>query len=419
MSKFRFIDLFAGIGGFHLALSKLGGDCVFASEINKQCISVYENNFPESSKYIRGDITKITPKDIPHFDVLCAGFPCQSFSKAGLRLGFNDEKRGNLFDNVIRILLGHPECKFIVLENVRNLADNEIFWNYVQKQLDGLDYFVTKKPIVLSPSDFGVPQNRDRVYILGIKKEIAGYAVRLQGEITFDMLGLKISKRVKMGSAYSILDEQPDPKCIVERHIEKYLFAWDEFKTNILKDGIEAPIWLKYFGCGIDGNADYEQSVSFASMPCWKKRIVARNREFYLSHRYAIDDWIKKWGMDDPSLSNVFKKFEWNCKKDCNNLKDGIIQIRHSGIRVKRPTYYPALVAINNTPIVWCESLGHFRFLSVRETARLQSFPEDYLFSQSDEVSYKQLGNSVNVKVVKKVSAGLFRLVAEQGEMEK
>ena len=118
--KFTFIDLFAGIGGFHQAMRYLGGKCIMASEINAACIETYKLNY--KTKDVRGDIRKIEADSIGKFDVLCAGFPCQPFSKAGQQKGF-DEDRGNLFFNIMRILDGHPEAKFIILDATVKVGD--------------------------------------------------------------------------------------------------------------------------------------------------------------------------------------------------------------------------------------------------------------------------------------------------------
>ena len=109
MEKFKFVDLFAGIGGFHQAMRYLGGECVLAAEINQACIDTYKLNF--KTRDIRGDVNQIDPLTIEEFDVLCAGFPCQPFSKAGCQKGFDDEKRGNLFYIILNILDSHPEVK--------------------------------------------------------------------------------------------------------------------------------------------------------------------------------------------------------------------------------------------------------------------------------------------------------------------
>ena len=103
-ARFRFIDLFAGVGGFHQAMRYLGGKCVMAAETNQECVKTYKLNYKIDEKEVRGDVNKIDPETIAPFDVLCAGFPCQPFSKAGAQKGFKDETRGNLFYKIMDIL---------------------------------------------------------------------------------------------------------------------------------------------------------------------------------------------------------------------------------------------------------------------------------------------------------------------------
>ncbi len=181
MRSFKYIDLFCGIGGFHQAMRQLGGKCVFACDINAACREVYKDNFCRNDEFpVEGDIKKsIKDGTIPKFDVLCGGFPCQTFSKAGKRTGFDEvqdengnitDDRGQLFYRIIDILKDHPECKYVVLENVRNLADNKDNWKIVCDELKALDFVITEEPIIESPHHFGIPQVRDRVYILGVKK---------------------------------------------------------------------------------------------------------------------------------------------------------------------------------------------------------------------------------------------------------
>lgn len=121
MEKFKFIDLFCGIGGFHQAMADLGGECVYASDIDTDCRKTYERNYGIKPD---GDITKVEAKDIPAHDVLCGGFPCQAFSKAGKRLGFEDPTKGTLFFDIMRIANYHHP-KYMLLENVRNLASHD------------------------------------------------------------------------------------------------------------------------------------------------------------------------------------------------------------------------------------------------------------------------------------------------------
>ena len=163
MTNFKFIDLFAGIGGIRRPFQKLGGECVFSSEIDKFSIATYEANWGEKPS---GDITTIDAKDIPSFDILLAGFPCQAFSIAGKRQGFNDT-RGTMFFEVERILEEHkPQC--FLLENVKGLLSHDkgnTFKTMIDILENKLNYKVQYE--VLNAKDFGVPQNRQRIIIVG------------------------------------------------------------------------------------------------------------------------------------------------------------------------------------------------------------------------------------------------------------
>ena len=174
-SKFSFIDLFAGIGGFHLAMHEAGGECVFASEWDKYARITYEENFKSISPQLfkngnfNWDINDADPTEIPDFDVLCAGFPCQPFSHAGLKKGFEDT-RGTLFFNIAQIINAKKEkgCppKVILLENVKGLRGHDK-GNTLRKIIDVLQelgYEVDSK--VLNSKYFGVPQNRERLFIV-------------------------------------------------------------------------------------------------------------------------------------------------------------------------------------------------------------------------------------------------------------
>tara|TARA_R110002072_G_scaffold534_2_gene3606 strand:- start:140201 stop:141238 length:1038 start_codon:yes stop_codon:yes gene_type:complete len=166
-TKWKFIDLFAGIGGFHIALSKAGGQCVFASEWEKNASNVYELNFGMKPS---GDITKVNEQAIPKHDILCAGFPCQAFSISGKQLGFKDT-RGTLFFDVARIVKYH-QPKVVILENVKNFTrhDDGKTITVVLNTMKELGYKTHHK--VLKSSHFGVPQARERVYIVCIRSDV-------------------------------------------------------------------------------------------------------------------------------------------------------------------------------------------------------------------------------------------------------
>lgn len=170
-AKFTFIDLFAGIGGFRIAMQELGGKCLFTSEWDEQAKKTYEANFGEVPF---GDITKEeTKKFIPDgFDVLCAGFPCQAFSIAGKRGGFEDT-RGTLFFEVAEIIKS-KKPKAIFLENVKGLVNHDkgkTLDTILNVLRNDLGYFVPE-PQIMNAKNFGVPQNRERIYIVGFRNDL-------------------------------------------------------------------------------------------------------------------------------------------------------------------------------------------------------------------------------------------------------
>lgn len=167
LKGFNYIDLFAGIGGFRIALDSFGANCVFSSEWDKYAKETYSANFGEVPE---GDITKIDESKIPPHDIICAGFPCQAFSISGKQLGFNDS-RGTLFYDIARIAKYH-QPKLLILENVRNFArhDNGRTLSVVKNVLNDINYNVWYK--ILNASHFGLPQNRERIYIIAIRKDL-------------------------------------------------------------------------------------------------------------------------------------------------------------------------------------------------------------------------------------------------------
>lgn len=167
-NSFRFIDLFAGIGGIRLGFESVGGHCVFSSEFDKNACKTYEANFGE---YPSGDITKIDARDIPDFDILLGGFPCQAFSIIGKKEGFENETCGTLFFEIERILKEKSPCAFM-LENVRNLTahDGGKTFKVIRSHLEALGYNVYAK--VLNALDYGVPQKRERIIIVGFKDDV-------------------------------------------------------------------------------------------------------------------------------------------------------------------------------------------------------------------------------------------------------
>lgn len=202
--SFTFIDLFAGIGGFHQAMHSVGGKCVFASEWNKHARASYEANykyvspeiFANNNQYFAGDINEVNPADIPNFDVCCAGFPCQPFSIAGHRLGFEDT-RGTLFFNIMNIVkekiqAGTPP-KVLLLENVKGLKNHQKgeTLKVILATLEELGYKYSIE--VLNAKYFGVPQNRERLFIVAWYKGLVNsdgfkfpFGINSKGETIYD-----------------------------------------------------------------------------------------------------------------------------------------------------------------------------------------------------------------------------------------
>jgi DNA (cytosine-5)-methyltransferase 1 len=206
LSDFKFIDLFAGIGGFHYALNSLGARCVFASEWDNFASETYSQNF---NIIPQGDITKINEEQIPTHDILCGGFPCQAFSISGKQKGF-DDIRGTLFFDIARIVKYHKP-KVLFLENVKNLIkhDNGNTLNVIISTLENLGYNVFYK--VLNASNYGLPQNRERIYFVAFRNDLISRGFKFPNPINEPI------------SLINILEKRPQiAKIIIRNDIEIY-----------------------------------------------------------------------------------------------------------------------------------------------------------------------------------------------------
>ena len=380
MSNFTFIDLFCGIGGFHQAMASLGGRCVFASDIDKDCRETYLENYGLAPD---GDITKVDEQGIPDHDVLCGGFPCQAFSKAGKRLGFMDETKGTLFFDIMRIVRA-KRLKYILLENVRNLAshDNGNTWCTIRRALREADYDVYDEPTIFSPHYLGIPQHRERVFIMAIRNDIGHLP-----EFKFD------TTNIEKCSIWDVLEVRTDKKYNLSDDEIALLSHWNCFirSTRTSNDKLPGfPIWTEYL-------ADTVIPTTQA-LPKWKMDIIYKNIDYYMNNRQFIDKWLKE-GKEVKLFFGAKAKLEWQCGVEDPepNIFNNIIQFRPSGVRVKPDTYFPALVAIVQKSIIG----SRFRYMTPRECARIQGFPEDFIINKCDSKAYRQFGNSVNVDVVR------------------
>ena len=307
---FTFIDLFSGIGGFRLAFESVGGKCIFSSDIDKWANETYYDNFGE---YPHGDISKIDANEIPEHDVLCGGFPCQPFSIGGYRKGFCDT-RGTLFFEVERILK-EKKPKAFLLENVKGLTNHDKgnTFKVIKQSLTNMGYSIFYK--VLNSKDYGIPQNRERIFIVGFKNKISSF--------TFPN---PIYSKSNINELLEHNVEGHDLSETASKHLKKHL-------ANYLE----------------------------------KKKI---NEEY-------------------PIFAT---------------------EIRPSRCSLRNDGYSPCLTAKmgtggNNVPVLATEN----RKLTVRECLRLQGFPESYKMKDDYSQSYKQIGNSVTVPVIKLIAKEMVK----------
>ncbi len=417
----RFIDLFAGLGGFHLALNRLGADCVFASEIDPSLRELYEANFGMRPA---GDILSVPISDIPPHDILCAGSPCQPFSKAGEQQGLECPKWGSLLSHVLRIARARKP-QFLLLENVPNLKRHNSgeTWADLERQFQEAGYEITSA--YLSPHQFGIPQIRERVFIVGSRNGLSSFQWPVPPKDVAPDLN-------------SILDKNPKDARPLTPPVLSCLDVWQKFiKKYPAKIELPSfPIWsmefgatypyeetspwatprrnlLKYRGCHGESLKGYGRNTVLAALPShartpqrqfptWKKTFIRQNRELYATNKKWIDKWIPEILEFPPSL----QKFEWNCKGEERDIWRYVIQFRASGVRVKRPTTAPSLIAMTTTqvPIIAWEK----RYMTVRECARLQSMDELKHFPRVPTRAFKSLGNAVNARLMELVAKALI-----------
>ena len=397
---FRFIDLFAGIGGFHAALSALGGECVYSIEIDPQAAAIYERNWGQDPL---GDITRDvseTKVKVPAHDVLVAGFPCQPFSKSGAQRGMEDT-RGTLYWSILQIIQKRKPA-LVLLENVRNLAGprHTHEWQIIVETLRAEQYRICDTPAIFSPhllppTKGGRPQVRERVFITAVRDTSRNANLVAESPVVdnkpvgkWDPQSWDLEKHLPLDASTS------DSSCDLSESELLWIDAWDDFVRSMWKERRGKrlpgfPIW-----------ADAWETISGLKIPkatpTWKADFLRKNASFYTEHKSFLDRWTKKWGVYTDAFPPSRRKFEWQAQ-DTPTLWETVMHFRPSGIRAKRATHLPALVAITQTSIVGTKK----RRISPREAARLQGLPDWFDFSgQPASSTYRQLGNSVNVGVV-------------------
>jgi DNA (cytosine-5)-methyltransferase 1 len=339
---------------------------------------------------------------VPEHDVLCAGFPCQPFSKSGAQRGM-DETRGTLFWNILRVIQ-ERQPSVVLLENVRNLAGprHRHEWETIVATLRDEGYRVSDLPAVFSPHLMprelgGRPQVRERVFITATKVHdpvgadlVAEPAVCPRPIEGWDPRSWQLEKHLPLEADHVVVG------CELSSAERLWIDAWDDFVQLMWEARPGRP--LPGFPLWVDEWRDVRslRTARLETEPRWKANFLVKNAEFYTAHKDVLKDWRKRWKVRSSSFPASRRKFEWQAQ-DTPSLWDAVVQMRPSGIRAKAPTYLPALVAITQTSILGPRE----RRLSPREAARMQGLPDWFDFAdQSVAQTYRQLGNGVSVGAV-------------------
>jgi DNA (cytosine-5)-methyltransferase 1 len=306
---------------------------------------------------------------------------CQSFSNSGKKKGFGDN-RGNLFENILAIAMVRKPS-FMFLENVKHIKkiDNGKVFEHICQRITETGYTVTTTE--LSPHQLGIPQQRERVVFVCIRSDI------------YDkdkILNLSPPSRIPINiDKIFETDKIHTDRYKISPDEEKILNAWDLMIQKFdVGENLSPTILCNYF------NTVYTET-ELNNLPTWKREYIEKNKPIYDKYKIEWDKWYDE-NREIITKKEIYGKLEWQTgrKKTNDSIFNHFIQFRQSGIRVKRAEYFPTLVAIVQTPIYAKER----RFITPRECARLQSFPDDFIMHKSDHIAYKQFGNAVNVDVV-------------------
>lgn len=445
--KVRYVDLFAGLGGFRVAINrvtennnKIKGECVFSSEIKESAIETYKENFDEKPS---GDIRDIENDEIPDFDLLFAGFPCQAFSTAGNRDGFADT-RGTLFFEIERIL-EHKQPDSFILENVPGLVthdrqdkSNEIgrTLRTIIGKLRNMDYKVSWS--VKNATDFGIPQSRERIFIVGSKEkklELDNLERSNSNPVLSDILESGIDDKMNSEQADILLEkfdiEELHGKSIKDtRGGENNIHSWDlelrgetnEFQREILSRLLRQrrrKKWARNKGIKwMDGMPLTEDEIrqfmksdnikAFTSEE-YKKKLENIEKELddlveknYLSHKYPKD--LVEIESDNGQTKTV-RRPDKSCKKGYD-IKTGKLSFEISEILDPNDSA-PTLVATDVDRLAVSDG-NKLRQITMREGLRLFGYPEDFELNVKRKKGFDLLGNTVPVNIVEDILKQMF-----------
>ena len=298
-----FIDLFAGIGGFRIALQRKGMKCVFSSEIDSHARKVYERNFNDIPS---GDITEISEKDIPAHDILCAGFPCQAFSISGNSKGLSDP-RGRLFYEIVRVARFHRPY-VLILENVKNIItiNNGNVIKTIEHKLNEIGYNVEYKH--LNASFYGVPQKRERVYFICTRRDLEA-----PNKLSFD----KVKETNKKIYLKDILEDEVDSNLIINR---KDIFIDKSEKELALK-----PIRIGYVNKGGQGERIYSPNGHAITLSATGGGVGSKTGLYYINNK------IRRLSLNE-------------CKEIMNFDKNHIVSAGHQGYKQLGNAVIPSMI---------------------------------------------------------------------------
>lgn len=429
MKTIKFIDLFAGIGGIRLgleqALRKAGfkPKCVFTSEIKEHAIKVLKQNHPKDE--ITGDITQVDANSIPDFDILCGGFPCQAFSSAGNRDGFADT-RGTLFFDVQRIIIAKKPKGFI-LENVEGLVNHDggNTLQVILGNLNAANYWVSYA--VLNSVDFGVPQERKRIYIIGINKELADEPISLDG---FPQKKATLKKILETGKPVS---DSPFVKRLLElftvdeligkaikdkRGGESNIHSWDlelkgpvtdqekEFLNLLLKERRKKK-WAEIIGIQwMDGMPLTKTQIEeFYQADNLQEMLDDLTTKGYVRFEHPKKQVVEKHKAPNGEEVTTYRRVPDKSKPKGYNIVAGKLSFEVGKIMSPKEVA-PTLVATDMHHLFVADGDG-LRTLTLREGLRLFGYPESFKFDINQSDGYDLLGNTVVVPVIKAVASRL------------
>ena len=400
----KFVDLFAGLGGFHVGLKNLGHECVFACEIDAGLRQLYEKNH---GIYPVGDIREVNPSDIPKHDILCAGFPCQPFSLAGKKKGAKCPESGKLIDYVIEIAKFHKPA-YVLLENVPNILTIEdgAFWDYLQKSFKKINYRVQYK--VISPVDLGIPQNRKRVFVVATRaiehSPIYTWpAISPKKEILFDILEPQSIDRKLEDPKVALLQlwqellntlnlqSLPSVSIVAPEFGATYPVNFQQISLKNMKR------YKGAYGVSLASCKSWEDlmanlpsyTITNKKQPTWMLRSIQFTRELFNENSKKCMLWSEKL----EKKHNSWQILEWRGKRTELNIYKHLVQFRASGIRVLKPETAPSLISMTPTqvPVIPLAK----RYLSAYEAAKLQNLHTLKYLPSGTTKAFKALGNAV------------------------